>query len=463
MKFNGLISKKFKNDSKILEAGKLIDEAIESYRDQIAAVKPPREELKQNYNETIESFNRIRGGNLYFPYLGSGWGRGPLVELLDGSIKYDMISGIGPHFWGHCHPPLMKVAFEASLSNTIMQGHLQQNYEAYLISDLLIKASQLDHCFLSSSGAMANENALKLIFQKQFPANRVLAFDRCFMGRTIALSQITDKPAYREGLPHLLHVDYLPFYRPEDPEGSIHHTLNVLHHLLARYPKQHAAMCFELIQGEAGFHAGSEEFFKAIMEVLKEQGIQIFIDEVQTFGRTPKLFAFQYYHLEEYVDVVSIGKLSQVCATLFRSHLKPKSGLLSQTFTSSTVALQTSYWIIEHLLLGQFFGEEGKICQLHRHFVKHLEHLEKKYPDKIKGPYGIGAMVIFTPLDGNAQKVAQFVQDLFHEGVISFIAGSHPTRVRFLIPAGVMTFDDIDQVMKIVEKVLKKNDCHTPD
>ena len=449
-----LIADQFKNDLRVKEGKKLIIEALKNYQKMKISIRPPQLDFIQSYEEILNAFHSFRGGKLYFPYLGSGWGQGPFVELLDGSIKYDMISGIGPHFWGHSYPPLMEIALEAALNDTIMQGHLQQNKEAFLLSQLLVQASGLDHCFLSSSGAMANENALKIIFQNKFPAHRILTFEKCFMGRTLALSQITDKPTFREGLPIQLAVDYVPFYHAEDPIESTRQALNVLQQHLKRYPHQHAVMCFELIQGEAGFNTGTTDFFVAIMRVLKDHGIAILIDEIQTFGRTPELFAYQYFNLEEYVDVVTIGKLSQVCATLFRSHLKPKVGLLSQTFTSSTVALQTSYWIINNLLADHFYGNEGKLIRLHARFEEHFKRLEAKWPHLIRGPYGIGAMVIFTPLGGEDQRVAQFIQDLFQAGIISFSAGNSPTRVRFLIPGGVMTLEDVDSVMQIVEKVL---------
>lgn len=455
-----LISSQLKQDPRMIEGKKLIMEAVQDYQNGLTYLSPSQSGLIQSYKETLETFHSIRGGKLYFPYLGSGWGHGSLVELLDGSIKYDMISGIGPHFWGHSYPPLIEAAIDAALSDTIMQGHLQQNQDAFLISQLLVKVSGLDHCFLSSSGAMANENALKLAFQKKSPANRVLAFDKCFMGRTLTLSQITDKPAFREGLPLQLPVDYIPFYQAKDPEGSTSRSLKALHHHLTRYPNQHAVMCFELIQGEGGFNMGTTHFFISLMKVLKEHDIPVFVDEIQTFGRTPQLFAYQYFQLEDYVDLVTIGKLSQVCATLFRAHLKPKAGLLSQTFTSSTIALQTSYWIIQHLLSDHFYGPTGKLVRLHARFEAHFKRLEAQWPDRIRGPYGIGAMIIFTPFDGEADRVARFVQDLFQAGVISFVAGSHPTRVRFLIPAGVMTLEDVDAVMFIVEKVLAQDTTH---
>ena len=78
----------------------------------------------------LQKFGDIRGGTLYFPYLGSGIGRGPLVELADGSVKYDMISGIGVHYLGHSHPALIAASIDAAIRDTIMQGNLQQNVES---------------------------------------------------------------------------------------------------------------------------------------------------------------------------------------------------------------------------------------------------------------------------------------------------------------------------------------------
>lgn len=453
---NTLVAHQFRNDPQVVQAKKIIIDRLRVYQQQITEIKPPQQELVQSYRELLSTFNQLRGGNLYFPYLGSGFGNGALVELLDGSVKYDMISGIGPHYWGHSHPDLTNELLEALLNNTVMQGHLQQNVETVKFAQLLTNASGLDHCFFSSSGAMANENALKIIFQKKFPIHRLLAFENCFMGRSLALSQITDKPLFREGLPHNLHVDYLPFYDPSRPSESIQSTLSILKRLLRRHPNQYAVCCFELVQGEAGFNAGTEEFFKAIMQELKQHEIAIFVDEVQTFGRTSRLFAFQHFHLENYVDVVSIGKLSQVCATLFKNEFKPKPGLLSQTFTSSTSAIYAGYYIVQQLLNGHFFGSQGKIEQIHSQFLYHFQELEKKYPERIKGPYGVGTMIAFTPFGGENERVNRFVQDLFEAGVISFVAGSQPTRVRFLVPAGVLSHRDIDQVMEIVEKVLIK-------
>lgn len=449
-----LIANELFKDGRVSQAKKLLLETIREYQKKLTGVRPPISTIKQSYEETLSSFAKYRGAKLWFPYLGSGIGNGVFVELADGSVKYDFIGGIGAHYLGHSHPDLISAGIDAAISNTIMQGHLQQNVDSFRLTEVLVKASRLEHCFLTTSGAMANENALKIAFQKNSPASRVLAFEKCFAGRTLASSQITDKPSFREGLPTNLFVDYLPYFNHLKAEDSIKTTVDALKKYIARYPKQHALMIFEFVQGEAGFYHGTSEFFKSIMTILKENEIAVFADEIQTFGRLPELFAFQYYGLESFVDIASIGKLSQVCATLFTEKYKPRPGLLSQTYTSSTSAIKASLAVLSNLLDGNYFGPSGKIQQLHEHFAKKLEALSKRHPHLVQGPFGIGCMIAFTPYDGETKKATQFVHRLFDAGVLSFIAGSNPTRVRFLIPAGVVTFNDIDAVVKIIEKVL---------
>lgn len=456
MNSSDLLANQLKNDPRIQQAKKMIQETAKEYQKKMTHIKPPVPGLEKSYQEMLDSFAELRGGKLYFPYIGSGFGNGALVELLDGSVKYDMISGIGVHYLGHSHPSLLNTMLDASLSDTVMQGHLQQNADALDLSKMLIQASGMDHCFLSSSGAMANENALKIAFQKKTPASRILAFERCFMGRTLALSQISDKPLFREGLPSNLFIDYIPFYHPDHPEESTYRAVQSLKKHLARHPKEHALMCFELVQGEGGVYPGTTEFFLALMHVLKEHDIAVFVDEIQTFGRTSHLFAYQHFKLQDYVDIVSIGKLSHVCATLFRKEFKPKPGLLSQTFTSSTGALQATKVIIQHLLDGRYFGDHGKINEIHHAFATRFLEMENKYPHLIRGPYGIGTMLVFTPFNGEQSRVIRFIQDLFKAGVISFIAGTDPARVRFLVPAGALSAHDINKVMDIVEEVLTK-------
>lgn len=454
-----LIAEFFFNDPDVIRAQETLLQLLKKHRAILTQICPPDYDREKTYQEFVDDISRVRGGALFYPYVGSGMGNGPFVELEDGSVKYDFLSGIGVHHLGHSHPDVVKAALNGALMDTIMQGHVHQTRHAHTFSKKLLHAAnangaQLEHCFLSTTGVMAGENALKIAFQKKFPANRILAFKKNFAGRTLAFAQITDKPLFREGLPTVLDVDYVPFFDPNDPEKSTEFAVKTLKEHIARYPKLHAGMIFELIQGEGGFYPGSHEFHKALMTVCKESNIAVLVDEVQTFARTQSLLAFQYYNLDKFVDIVWIGKASQVCATLFKAEYKPKPGLIAQTFSSSTTAIIAGEVILDHLLSNDYFGPDGKISKLRNAFINELEKIKSRNPSLLGGPFGEGIMIAFTPYDGNAEKVNAFVKELFKNGVIGFVAGSNPTRARFLIPVAATEINHIKVATKIIEDTL---------
>lgn len=455
------VAQSYFEDPRLAQAKELIEQTLADHTKNITEVRPGKPELTQEYQKMIEEFSAHRGGNLFYKYIGSGIGNGALVELADGSVKYDFITGIGVHYFGHSHSGVVKAQVDGALTNTTMSGNLQQNVDSPKLFKLLLdqankNGANLDHMFMTSSGVMAAENALKMAFQKNSPAHRVIAFEKCFMGRTLAVSQITDKHIYRDGLPETLSVDYIPFYDYKDHQGSIDRAVGLLRKYFTRHPGQYAAICMELIQGEGGYWVGHKEFFKAIIAECKKNNVAVIIDEVQTFMRTKDMFAFQYFELDNEVDFVNIGKNSQICATLYRGEYKPRPGLISQTFTSSGSAINAAYYMINEIANNGYLGEDGKIEKLHARFAKNLDELHTKHSDKLEGPWGVGAMVGMTLFKGDTAKSKEFTFKLFDNGVLSFIAGANPTRVRFLIPAGAATENDIDEVCKLIDKTIQE-------
>lgn len=455
-------------DPRVEQAKRLLQQAVADHQKSLTAVRPPNPELKLSYEQAIAHFAQSRGGPLFFPYLGSGIGNGAFVELADGSVKLDMITGIGVHYLGHSHPLLVAAGVDAAIRDTVMQGNLQQNVESVPLARTLVELAnragqppRIAHAFLTTSGAMANENALKLAFQKHAPANRVLAFSHGFAGRSMALSQITDKAAYRVGLPKVLDVDYVPFLDPAQPEHSAKAAVNCLKEHLHRYPKQHAVMWIELIQGEGGFNVGTREFFLPILDLLKENGVAVWFDEIQTFARTTRPFAFQHFGLGDYVDLLTVGKITQVCATLFADAYTPKPGLISQTFTASTGAILAAQAILDHLKNGDYFGENGRIMHVRRRVQSHLDRIAAAHPAWVKGSFGEGAMIAFTPFDGSDATAKKLLTALFDAGVIAFLCGGGPTRLRFLPPVAAITDDQIDTACRILEQTLSQHAQHT--
>ncbi|MDP7570464.1 MAG: aminotransferase class III-fold pyridoxal phosphate-dependent enzyme, partial [Myxococcota bacterium] len=242
-------------------------EAARALVEAVAKEAAQRALTPAQYERAVKEIGRRRGRPLAFPTLLAGPGCGARVRLADGTTKLDFASGIGVYGFGHGDPNLLETAAAAAACDTVFQGHLAPGGEYLRLSRALLRQAgpRLRHCWLSVSGAMANENALKMVLQRHHPADRIVAFERGFAGRSLALSEITDKPGFREGLPLRGNVSYVPFHDAADP-GSTQRTLDALDAHLDRHPGRIAAMLFELVQGEGGFHTAPPEFFRALME-----------------------------------------------------------------------------------------------------------------------------------------------------------------------------------------------------
>jgi len=455
---------------------------VEEKRSKITDVRGPLSpQLTQSFEDFMRKAGEVRGRALHYPYIGSGIGNGALVELMDGSVKYDLITGIGVNFFGHSEPDLVAAALNAAISDTPMQGHLLMNEEpvrfSMLLAELASKVSRLSRVFLCNSGVMANENALKMCYQKSGGvANRVIAFKDCFMGRTVTMSQIGDSAANRQGIPLSTLVDYMPFYDEAaarrmsagDASGKarfIDMCVARLREYIERYPNQHACFIFELVQGEGGFNTAPREFFAELMKVCREAGIYVWDDEVQTFGRTETMFAFEGLGLAEYIDICCVGKLSQVCAVLFQPEMNPKPGLLSQTFLGSVDALHVGKRILERLAdpANNYYGPGGRIARHHKLFREQVHTLAKKHPewfpasaDVVDVAGGSGGMMRFTPYGGKKDPVMKLCKAMFEEGVIAFYCGHGPWHVRMLPPLGVMEESAWPKIFAIIERAMMK-------
>jgi 4-aminobutyrate aminotransferase-like enzyme len=427
---------------------------------------------KAAFDAAMKRTADVRGRGPIMPYLGTGHGNGPLVELLDGSVKWDMLNGIGVHMFGHGDPRMVAAALRAGLSDLCMQGNLTSNQDSVAFGEFLVgearKSSRIAHCFVSNSGCMVNEAALKVCMQKTGGAPRIIAFQDCFMGRSITMSQIGDTAAYRQGLPLSTLVDYMPFYDPLLGARSIEMAVWHLKQYIHRYPGQHACFVMELVQGEGGFNTAPREFFVALMETCKAAGIPVWDDEVQSFGRTESMFAFERLGLGDYVDVVSLGKMSQACACLMTADMNPKPGLLSGTFTASTSAFQVGMEALRTMRDGGYYGPEGRNAKLHAAFRRHAEALVAKRPEwfpEVKDQFGrpgiakvggTGGMCRLTPYGGDKDRIMKLLHAMFEDGVMAFYCGHGPYHIRMLPPVGVMQPEQWAPVFEIIERTMSK-------
>lgn len=457
----GLIAEQFRNDPRVAEARRLLADALCDAQARLDGPHGPVPELVEHYKRLLDRLTSARGAATYFPYLSSGIGRGPLVELADGSVKFDFISGIGVHGLGHSHPQLLDACIDAALEDTVMQGNLQQHPPSLKLCERLLdlanrRGATLAHCLLSTSGAMANENALKIAFHNRHPADRIFAIDNCFAGRSIATAQLTDRPQYRQGVPTALSVDYLPMVTSHSSMAEMEAGLASMRKSLDRYPGKHAALWLELVAGEGGYYPASPEYVRELCRLARDANVLVIFDEIQTFARLSEPFAFQAFDFDRLADIVTFGKITQVCGTLYQHELKPKGPLLSQTFIASSSSVSAALRVLDLLEAANCFGPTGENVRRHAVYQSRMSVLTERYAGKAGGPFGCGMMFAFTPSDGSEQNASRMVGMLYEAGLMSFLAGHDPARIRFLPPPGVTSDSDIQTACDIIEDVLKR-------
>ena len=416
--------------------------------------------LEARSSETMlkasEKIGVLRGRPLFYPYLGRGLGKGAFVELEDGSVKLNFIGGIGVHILGHSHPVVIKKSLEASVSDIVHQGHLQMNRELLEFQkkalELANRKGKFEGCWVTTSGSMANENALKICRQKT-KNSTILTLKNAFAGRTTAMLSITENPAFKQGLPETEHPLKIPFFDKKNPKSK-EESLSLLKELVSK--NKVCCFVFEPLQGEGGILTAPRDFFLPLLDFCKEKKIPIWCDEIQTFARTGEFFAFEKLGLENYIDICTISKACQNGVTFWSKDMAPKGGILGGTFAGSSVSLKVGKAVLDYLDEGGFMGEGGKIEKLHQELKNMLEYLKegscKGLLDDISGE---GIMVAFTPFSGNKEKRNKLIQVLYKNGLLCLGCGLDVARIRFLIPA-VTTSSEMELAKSILEKSLKE-------
>jgi 4-aminobutyrate aminotransferase-like enzyme len=112
--------------------------------------------------------------------------------------------------------------------------------------------------------------------------------------------------------------------------------------------------------------------------------------------------------------------------------------------------------VLDQLEQTGCFGPQGSNARLHAYFAQQLQRLAEKHPACVAGPFGAGMMVAFTPGNGAAKAAKWIVEEAYAEGLMGFLCGSEPTRVRFLPPPVGTRPEHIDAAIEILERVLTR-------
>ncbi len=221
-------------------------------------------------------------------------GEGTRVRTRDGDELIDFYGGHAVAVLGYRHPRMLE-----ALGRQAERLHFQTNLveiesRRRACRDLARFApAGLDRVFLVSSGAEANENALRLAFRGR-ERGRVVALEGGFHGRTAAAGACSWGQKSWYGFPQApFDVTWVPF---DDPQA-----------LADAVDEDTAAVILEPVQGLAGSRALSRELLRVARRVTEQHGAWLIADEVQCgMGRTGTPFAIS--DAEVVPDVITTAK-----------------------------------------------------------------------------------------------------------------------------------------------------------
>ncbi|HSD44594.1 MAG TPA: aspartate aminotransferase family protein [Burkholderiales bacterium] len=263
--------------------------------------------------------------------------RGEGVWLWDESGKryLDALAGIAVSGLGHGHPKLVRAIAEQA-ARVIHTSNLYEIRSQSELADRICALAGMDEVFFCSSGAEANECAIKLARYRAHHNGvhnaAIIVMEHAWHGRTIATLSATGSRKAQAGFEPLVPG----FVRV--PYGDVH----ALQQAADANPNI-VAVLVEVLQGEGGINVASTEYVCALRRICDEQQWLLMIDEVQSgIGRTGKWFGYQHAGIQPDVITLAKGLGSGVpigaCAAAGRAKDVLKPGSHGSTFGGGPLA-----------------------------------------------------------------------------------------------------------------------------
>lgn len=224
-------------------------------------------------------------------------GQGSWLWDAQGRRHLDAVQGWAVNTLGHA-PPQIAQALARQAGLLLQAGPGFHNAPALALAERLSALSGLDRAFIGTSGAEANEAAVKLARKwgqrQRAGAATVIGFCNGFHGRTLAMMAASGKPGFGAIFP------------PAVP-GFAHCPYNDLAAVQAAVGPHTVAVMLELVQGEAGVVPADTAFVQGLRALCDTQGLLLIVDEVQTgIGRCGTLFAHTRHGITP--DILTLGK-----------------------------------------------------------------------------------------------------------------------------------------------------------
>lgn len=430
-------------------------------------MKTRTEVLQEKRDELVS--RAISNGNRHF----AKEAKGATIIDIEGNEWIDFAAAIGTLNVGHSHPKVVE-AVKDQVEKFTHPGFNVMMYESYIeLAERLVEAVPVSYSAgvgLFNTGAEAVENAVKMA-RKYTKRKAVVSFRGAFHGRTNLTMAMTSKVRpYKEGFgPFAGEVYQAPFpYMYRKPEGMTDDAY--IDYVIQQFkdffettvsPEDVACVVMEPVQGEGGFIIPPKRFVQEVFAFCKEKNILFVADEIQTgFGRTGSLFAFEQFHIEPDLLLLSksIAAGLPLSAVVGRKEIinAPEVGELGGTYSGSPLACRAALAVLEIM-------EEEKLPERAEQIGAKLEERLRSFQDHysfIGEVRRLGAMVAFEVVkdqktkEPDARLTQKIAQEANQKGLLLLTAGLFNNVIRFLTPL-VITDEELDKGLTILEATLE--------
>lgn len=348
----------------------------------------------------------------------------------EGKTYLDLYGGHAVVSIGHSHPQYVENISTQVSKLGFYSNAIQNPLQKKLAKKLGELSGYEKHAlFLCSSGAEANENALKLASFHN-GREKLVACTKGFHGRTSAAVAVTDNPKIQAPINKLHKTEIIPF-------GDIESAKKAL------APKDVAAVIIEGAQGIGGIHFPQASYLEELSKLCKETGTILILDEIQSgYGRTGKFFAHQYANIEP--DIITLAKGMgngfPIGGVMISSDFKASYGLLGTTFGGNHLACAAGLAVLDVMEQENLVGNSKHIGD---YLISELSKLED-----IKEVRGKGLMIALefeTPVAPIRKEL------LFKHRIFTGVSGAKTIR---LLPPLSLSKDQADQFITALTEVL---------